>query len=243
MNNRIVKLIAIVLVVFCFLSIIYPIFFSVGDKFLMLFTYAVPFVTLLVLSITLLVYANILEVSEKTLTFTKTETAFNSYFDNYKLFNDLSRKKTDILYHLDIDQGFSKYFDELSFETVNHNLRNILTNYSRYRNHEDYKKVFERFYVKIQSFIDTVKSEYIRIKTDSSLPANQKKTLLSLYENFLLADYIYLGRDLAEETLRHKTEDICVSDLLFCNRKENDKVTLDFDPGSYLGLYYEIFGR
>lgn len=243
MNAKIVKGVAFVLVVLSFLSILYPIFFTVGDKFLMWFTYAVPFVTLLVLSITLLVYANILEVSEKTLTFTKTQTSFNSYFDNYKLFNELSRRKTDMLYHLDIDDGFTKYFEELTFDTLNHNLRRLLINYDRYRNHPAYKEVFNRFYGKIQSFIDTMKSEYLRIKTDSALLPNQKETLLSLYENFLLADYIYLGRDLAEETLRHKTEDIRVSDLLFCNRKENDKVTLDFDPDRYLGLYYEIFGR
>lgn len=211
-------------------------------------------ITVIVLLLTLKTYSKILKVSEDNLSFMKRQTTFNSYFDNYKLFTDLSKRKTDIIYHNDyIDKLYLPYFENLTFDTLYTNYKNILINYSslsfsidprtvgiRNPAYVNYKKVFLRFNSKIQSFIDIIYIEILKIRDDDNLTDEQKGTFVELYSNFILFDYINLANELDDEIEKHKSEPILMSDLMQCNNHSEKEKSLEFDIEDFLFLYYEL---
>ncbi len=71
-------------------------------------------ITVLVLILTLNTYKELLKVSENTLSFTKTQTSFNFYIDNYKLFYELSKIKTDKVYENELFDEPSNFFENLT---------------------------------------------------------------------------------------------------------------------------------
>lgn len=212
-------------------------------------------VTAIVLFLTLQTYGDLLKVSKQTLTFTKTQTSYNRCLDNYKLFNELSKRKTSLVYSNEfIYSDHRPYFENLTFETLDINVRNILHNYSalalktetgrevisRTPSHINYKNVFLRFSSKIQAFINMIHREILNIRDDEDLTDNQKLSLVELYSNYILFDYLNLAEELDKEIERHKKEPILFSDLLQCNSHTEKVESLEFDVADFLFLYYEL---
>lgn len=153
---------------------------------------------------TLKTYTEILKVSEQTLSFTKTQTAYNSYFDNFKLFLELSKMKTDKVRAGMLDDQVNTAFDELTFATIQRHYLYILENIpdvNRLEARTWYELTFKRFNNKIQSFTEMLLYEILKIKADSNLSFSHKLTLINLYKNFIMMDYIYLCKDLIQNTL------------------------------------------
>jgi len=122
----------------------------------------IPFCSLVVIYMTWVIYKRILRVSEHTLLFTKNQTSFSSYLDNFKLYNELSKRKVSIVLEGELycDQIF--YFENMTFETMHINYMNILKYFPLVnKNHDEtnYEFVFKRFNYKIQSFLDILYNE------------------------------------------------------------------------------------
>jgi hypothetical protein len=198
--------------------------------------------TAFILLLTVFIYYRILNTTEETLSFTKRQTSFNLYFDNYKLFDDLSKRSTSIVLIDEIDDEFVPFFKNMTFITIHIDYINILQNFpgavSHYIHDFNYEIVFKRFSHKIQSFINIINDEVIKIKTDSNLIDANRTTLLELYRNFILSDYINLCRDLIQNMGMFEfglppTE---VKNLLKCNLSNRNI----FDVKEFLKLYYFI---
>lgn len=200
-------------------------------------------ITVIVLYMTWSIYREILEVSKHTLKFTKNQTSFNSYFDNFKLFDDLSKRNTSIVLIGEIDDELVAFFKNMTFITIHIDYINILTNFPKVThglNRErdiKYENVFKRFNYKIQSFINIIYDEIVKIKTDSNLTDTNKTTLIDLYNNFVLSDYINLSKDLIQNIEMNKglppTE---IPDYLKCNYNNRSI----FDIEEFLKLHYEV---
>ncbi len=151
-----------------------------------------PAITTLTLILTLQVYIRInevsketLKVSKETLEFAKIQSSFNTYFDNYKLYNELAKRKIDILHEGELlfsDQ--IELFENLTFENIHYN----------------FLEAVKRFNSKILDFIEMLVDETYQIGTDDNLSLNQKKKLFNLYRNFVMRDYINLCKDLLNNT-------------------------------------------
>jgi hypothetical protein len=151
----------------------------------------IPLLTLIALVITFIIYYKLLIVSRNTLELTKTQTSFNFYFDKYKLFYDLSKEKTDIIFEGELYTDQKPFFENMTFENIFYNYVKILDNFPLEGRVDEYKNIFIRFNNKILSFINIILKEIIRIKNEKDLGEN-RKTLLDLYKNFILSDYINL---------------------------------------------------
>ena len=202
-------------------------------------------VTIVVLLFTLQTYIKLVEVSKETLkvskdtlSFTKTQTSFNSYFDNYKLFNELSKRETSIVLKEELYTEEKTFFENMTFETIHLHYVNILGNYPLETNKIDYEVVFKRFNSKIQSFIDVLNNEIVRIKNDIDLNEEQKINLIDLYKNFLLSDYINLCKDLIKNRQIDENEllRLLIPNYLKCN--STGRIIFDID--SFLKLYYQL---
>ncbi len=199
-------------------------------------------ISALLLLITAVIYKSLLEVTEQTLAFTKTQTSFNRYLDNYKLFDELSKRSTSIVLNSEINEG-TPYFKNMTFISIHFNYINILQQFpgigSSYVRDINYELVFKRFNAKIQSFIDTIFNEIVKINTDPNLSDISKTTLLDLYRNFVLSDYMGLCKDLIQNIEWFDGEALPpteISNLLKCNTKDR----IVFDTDKFLKLYFEV---
>jgi hypothetical protein len=207
-------------------------------------TFVLSGFTLIVLFMTWDVYKELLKVSKQTLSFTRTQTSFNLYFDNYKLFDELSKRNTSIVLINEIADELTPFFKNMTFVTIHIDYINILKNFPKVGSHYEqdihYDLVFKRFNAKIQSFIDIVFNEIVRLKTDNNLTTDNKITLIDLYRNFVLSDYISLCKDLIQNKEWFDSNVLPpaeISNLLKCNTKER----IVFDTDRFLKLYYEIY--
>lgn len=198
-------------------------------------------ITAIILFLTLQTYVDLLKVSELTLSFTKTQTSYNSYFDNYKLFFELSKIKTDKLVEGKLDDDLIQYFDKLTFNTIQFNYLKILELVPSPKRQEIrfwYDLMFKRFNYKVQSFIDILTDEIEKINADSNLSYSQKTSLINLYKNFIMNDYINLCRDLIKNRRYYKENPLesgFGTNLLKCN----EYVTI-FDLDRFLRLHNEL---
>jgi hypothetical protein len=232
---------------FIFLVIFFPILFFIFylfqiHKVEMLFnsvSILYSAITVILLFLTVRVYRELLEVNERTLSFTKTQTSYNFYFDNYKLFYELSTLKTDKVYDKEaFDEAFN-CFDSLTFASIHFNYIRILELFPKILDvRMNYELVFNRFNYKIQSFIDILFDEIIKIKTDENLSLNQKVALINLYKNFIIHDYINLCKDLIQnkELNEHGLSPSGVPDYFKCNYNNRNIFNIE----KFLKLYYEI---
>lgn len=194
-------------------------------------------VTAIVLFLTLQTYVEILKVSKQTLSFTKTQTTFNTYFDNFKYFDDLSKRKTTIvseggLYAMD------KHFENMSFDSLHFNLIDILRHFPNSTSDMRYEISFNKLVSKIQPLINILYDEIYKIRNSNNLTAEQKANLINLYKIFTLSDYINLSRDLAQNKEMFDSDILPptqITNLLKCNRNR-----INLDPVAFLKLYYEI---
>lgn len=196
-------------------------------------------ITVIALFMTLNTYNELLEVSERTLSFTKRQTSFNSYFDNFKLFYELSKMKTDKVYDQEVYDEPYYFFDSLTFDTIYFNYIHILELFPKAQNvREKYEMVFQRFNYKIQSFINIIYNEIVKIKTDNNLSNEQKISLVDLYKSFVLFDYINLCKDLINnmEWNKHGLPPTEIPDYLKCNYNNRNI----FDIDKFIILYNEI---
>lgn len=202
-------------------------------------------VTILILLLTLQTYIKIVEVSKETLrvsqdtlSFTKNQTSYDSYFDNYKLFNELSKRKTDVLYEGELlFTDHIDYFKDMTFENIHFNYMEILKNFPTNPIDMKLELVFKKFNHKVQSFINVLLREITRIKSDGNLTSEQKTILITLYRNFILSDYYNLSSDLVKNKEWFDSDllpPIEITNLLKCN-SNNRKV---FDITEFLKLYY-----
>jgi hypothetical protein len=197
----------------------------------------IPLSSLFVLIVTAIIYYRLLRVSDRTLKFTKSQTSFNIYFDNFKLFNELSKRKIGTVTDDElIFKELKEPFDNLIFENIQFNYWQILLNYPREgKLLVDYSHIFKRFNEKVQTFIDILHKEIISIQEDNDISDKDKKKLTFLYQNYLLYDYIKLSydlklnKDLNEKVLTPPD----IPDILKCNY--NNK--MNFDVDKFLALY------
>ena len=202
--------------------------------------------TAFILLLTVFIYYKILTTTEETLSFTKRQTCFNLYFDNYKLFDDLSKRNTSIVLINEIDDEFIPFFKNMTFITIHIDYNNILQNFPKAGSHNihgtNYEIVFKRFNHKIQSFINIINDEVIKIKTDSNLTDANRTTLLELYRNFILSDYINLCKDLIRN-LDWFTGNVLppmeITNLFKCNSQNR----IVFETEQFLKLYFEVEGN
>jgi hypothetical protein len=203
---------------------------------------AISGITLIVLFLTWDVYRDLLKVSVQTLTFTKTQTVYNSYFDNYKLFFELSKMKTDKVSKGMINDNAKVSFDELTFSTIQSHYINIFGNVPDSNRNDAriwFELIFKRFNYKIQSFIDLLLNEIVKIKAENNLSSNQKEMLINLYKNFIMTDYIFLCKDLIQN--RDYNRDNPSDSILQTNfLKINTKTRMIFDLDNFLKLYNEM---
>jgi len=194
-------------------------------------------VTAIVLFLTLQTYVEIQKNSEQTLSFTKTQTSFNVFFDNFKYFDDLSKRKIPF-----VSEGglydMEKYFLNMSFNSIHFKFISILQYFPGDTNDMRYEISFKRLVSRIQPFIDILYDEVNKIKDSENLLDKQKVNLLNLYKTFTLSDYVNLCHDLAQNkemfdsNMLPPTE---ITDFFKCN-----KYRTNLDPASFLKLYYEI---
>ncbi len=80
--------------------------------------------------------------------------------------------------------------------------------------------------------------EITKIKFDNNLLADQRVSLINLYKNFILYDYINLSKDLIQnkEINEQGLSPAEIPDYLKCNYNNRNV----FDIGQFLKLYYEI---
>lgn len=196
-------------------------------------------ITAIVLFLTLQTYGDLLEVSQQTLSFTKTQTSYNSYFDNYKLFFELSKMKTDKVYEGEVFDAPYHCFDAMTFSSIHFNYLKVLELFPQAEPaRTKHELVFKRFNRKIQSFIDILTDEVKRIISDPNLLKTQKMTLINLYRNFITKDYINLCDDLYKNRSyfkQHPSNSILDTNLLKCNEER-----IVFDMEKFLNLYTEI---
>lgn len=163
-----------------------------------------PAITTLTLILTLQAYIRInevsketLKVSKETLEFAKIQSSFNTYFDNYKLYNELAKRKIDILHEGELlfpDQ--IELFENLTFENIHYKFLEAVKRFPVETTDMKYRLVLKRFNSKILDFIEMLIDETYQIGTDDNLSLNQKKKLFNLYRNFIMRDYINLSKDL-----------------------------------------------
>ena len=196
----------------------------------------IPFLTLGILVATFIVYYKLLMVSNRTLKFTKSQTSFNLFFDNFKLYNDLSKKKMGIVLDGELFSDQKPFFENLTFENIHINYLKILENFPLEGDTIKYTLVFKRFNFKVQSFLNTVLRELVRINKDNDLNGNDRATLFHLYRDFLLYDYLNLCSDLIKNKEVHELKEV-KTDLpkyLICN----DNGRAIFDVQDFLFLYF-----
>jgi hypothetical protein len=166
-----------------------------------------------------------LKVSKETLEFAKIQSSFNTYFDNYKLYNELANRKIDILHEGELlfpDQ--IELFENLTFENIHYNFLEAVKRFPVETTDMKYRLVLKRFNSKILDFIEMLLDETYQIGTDDNLSLNQKKKLFNLYRNFVMRDYINLSKDLLNNT------------DLYENRIPRDI----FDISHFAELFYEM---
>lgn len=196
----------------------------------------IPFSSLFVLVVTAVIYYRLLRVSNKTLKFTKTQTLFNTYFDNFKLFNDISKRQIGYVLEGELFSDYRGPFDNLTFENIHSNYWQILLNFPREgKPLVDYSNVFKRYNEKVQSFLDILQKELINILEDKDLTENDKIKLKFMYEDFLLYDYIKLSYDLKlnKELNEQGLTPTEVPDILKCNYNNKN----NFDADKFLALF------
>jgi hypothetical protein len=203
----------------------------------------IPLFSLGVLLLTYRIYTKILKVSENTLAYTKSQTSFNIYLDNFKLFNELSKRKVAIVLEGELLPEQKTLFENMTFESIHLHYIEILKAFPSLNNHINrttdinYEIVFRRFNYKVQSFINILYDEIKKIQGDNNISESQKVNIINLYKIFLLFDYIGLSKDLIQNMNLHK--DILpptyIPDLLKCNTVRNN-----FDIEQFLKLYNEI---
>ena len=235
------KWLIIVVILFPIIPLLYLLFFEHKTEFFFNITNILySGITITVLAWTLYIYERLLKVSEQTLSFTKTQTSYNFYFDNYKLFYELSKLKTDNVYDQEVLDKPFKLFDNLTFAEIHFNYVNILDEFPRQQPAKiKYELVFNRFNFKIQSFIDVLLDEITKIKNDNNLLLNQRVSLINLYKSFIMRDYINLCNDLIKNRDYNKNntfDSILSTNYLRCNSEGR---TI-FDMDNFLKLYNEI---
>ena len=196
----------------------------------------IPILTLGILVATFIVYYKLLRVSNSTLKFTKSQTSFNLFFDNFKLYNDLSKKKIGIVLDGELYSDQKPFFENLTFENIHLDYLKILENFPLEGNTTTYTIVFKRFNFKVQSFLNTVLRELVSINKDNDLNGNERATLVHLYIDFLLYDYLNLCSDLIKNKEVHELKEV-KTDLpkyLICN----DNGRAIFDVQDFLFLYF-----
>jgi len=194
-------------------------------------------ITAIILFLTLQAYVTIIEVSEQTLSFTKTQTTFNTFFDNFKYFDDLAKRKTLFA----SDGGLfemEKHFENISFDSLQTNLIDILKHFPKKTKDARYEISFRKTITNIQSLIDIIYDEVQRIRNSNYLSDEQKTNLITLYKIFTASDYINFCHLLVlnieffdNEKLPHTQ----INNLLNCNKNK-----INLDPKTFLKLYYEI---
>ncbi|MGA1978440.1 MAG: hypothetical protein ABSG89_11375 [Bacteroidales bacterium] len=216
-----------------------------------------PFFTLLVIGGTLYIYWSLLQsskeqvdVAKQNLKIAENQTAFNIYLSNFKLFDDLSRRKVDA-----IKSSEFPAFNSLTFYTINDTYKQIIYNYigkvfeyyTRKDNRtlflrcSDYKNTFSRFNNKIMNFIKAVHFELQTIRNDNNLKLFQKIQLIQLYSKFILSDYLELCHNLTDEKERHTNNNNYGSnELLKCNFFDKEENNLDFDIDSFMILVDDV---
>lgn len=194
-------------------------------------------ITAIVLFLTLQTYVEIQRISEQTLTFTKTQSSFNTFFDNFKYFDDLSKRKMPFLsegglYEMEI------LYENMTFDSIHFKLINILRQFPYETNDPRYEISFKRLMSKIQPFIDLLYNEIINIRSSKNLTVEQKSNLINLYRIFILSDYYNLCHDIVQNKEMFDSNILPppeIINLLNCNRKR-----INLDPKAFLKLYYEI---
>lgn len=199
----------------------------------------IPLFNLAVLIVTFIIYIRLLNVSKQTLKFTKSKTSFNIYLDNFKLYNEISKREIGIvILDNELQETQRRLFENISLENIHFAFLQILENFPLKEKNVEYGNVFNRFNAKVQSFIDTIKQEIVKINSDEDLTIEDKTTLIALYTNFLLYEYINLCTDLVQnrEINEQGLSPSFVPDYLKCNYN-NKKI---FDIENFLTLYKEL---
>jgi hypothetical protein len=213
------------------------------DSITIPYSFILSGITVLVLIMTLNTYKDLLKVSERTLSFTKTQTSLDSYYNKYKLFDDLSKREirvgTEIRF-VQIPDNLDLTFDNIQTVYVK-----LLTNFTVVSLFElgkvnEYKAIFSKINSKFQSFIDLVNKEICFLKKDEHIDRDQKQLVIDLYKNFILADYLIISKDLNEELKKKETQPTYLSDLLQSISNVDQNNNLDFNPEVFLSLYYEV---
>lgn len=186
-----------------------------------------------------LIILGTLIISILNLSYIKKQTSINSYnsfISNYKLYDELSKRKIDFINTSEIDNLVFPYFESLTFSNLYKNYIGILNGYSPpylievgNNSLKEFQEVFFRFNNKIQSFLNLIKNEIEEINKKGNLSLNQKSLLVNLYINFVLSDYMNLSKELIRN-----------SDLLKCNDYKDPDSSLKFNTDSFLSLYNEL---
>lgn len=182
-----------------------------------------------------------LVISIKNLSFIKKQTSINSYnsfISNYKLYDELSKRKIDFISTSEIDRLVFPYFESLTFSNMYKNYVEILGGYSPpylieigNNSLKEFQEVFLRFNHKIQSFINLIKNEIDQISKNQNLLHGQKSILIDLYSDFILSDYMNLSKELTSNPK-----------LLECINNYPGN-SLNFDIINFLSLYKELQER
>lgn len=191
--------------------------------------------SVIVLFITLKIYIQILNVSEQTLSFTKTQTTFNALFDNFKYFDDLAKRPIPMIPELIEMENDS---DSMAFYNVHFKLLKMLKEFPNNKSDNPYESSFRTFVNKIQSLIDILYDEIYQIRNSENLSAAQKNNLINLYRSYILNDYIKLCPELIENKKMFESDilpPIEIYNLLKCNKH---RINIDID--AFLKLYFEV---
>lgn len=193
-------------------------------------------------------------VSSQSLSFTKRQSTFNALLDNFKMYNDLAKRPLGILSHTE-EVGTTIInqipFKNLTIDNMNIHFREMIRYYSRLKftasltvsdkpRLAPYNVVFERFYMKLQAFLDVVSYELKSIKKNENITYEQKVSLFNLYSSFVLADYLKLAEDISRHRKLLQAGNYESQGLLYCIEGEDESIKLSFNPLRYLEVSKEI---
>jgi hypothetical protein len=196
--------------------------------------------SVVILLFTVYIYYKILNSSNESLSFAKGQSSYSNYVDNFKLFIDLSKDKTGIILadeHI-ISNELRPFFENMTFGSIHLPYLKILEYYPDTKGYIGFDLVFKRFNYKVQTFLNTLHIEISRIQIDNNLSVLNRLTLMELYKNYLLFDYINLCQELIQNQEANKDKTIISildRDYFKCNRK-----SLVFDTDKFFKLYHLI---
>lgn len=192
-------------------------------------------VSVIVILLTLKIYIQILNVSEQTLSFTKSQTTFNTFFDNFKFFDDLAKRPIHMMPELIKMENDSEI---VTFYNVHYKLFNILKGFPNNKSDNPYESSFRTFVNTIESFVDILYNEIYQIRNSENLSLVQKNNLINLYRSFILIDYIKVCPELINNKKMFESgilPPIEITNLLKCNTYR-----MNMNADAFLKLYYEI---